>query len=168
MKIKLKQILRFPDIASIIDEMIKLNNGSISIFDHEGNCLLGNLQPLPTETYPILLHNQSIGWVEGDRQAATVASLLTYLVNREWERKTLAHETLERYKEINLLYRISEKLSAVLDNKSLALLILEEAMQAIRATGGFVMTCNQDNPPNQQCQMIVVSGESSQLSYPLV
>lgn len=167
MKIKLKQILRFPEIASIIDEIIKLNNGSISIFDNEGNCLLGDFQELDTETYPILLHNQSIGWVEGDKEAATVASILTYLANREWERKTLAHETLERYKEINLLYRISEKLSMVLDHKSLCLLILEEAMQAIRATGGFVMNCHHDNEQNKQCKTIVVSGECSQLSYPL-
>lgn len=164
MKIKLKQILRLPDLSSILDEIMQLQKGSICIFDQQGKCLWGNCSEKADKTYDILFQDQPIGWVQGDQEAATVASLLSYLVNREWERKNLASETLERYKEINLLYRISEKLSAVLDIKSLAMLILQEAMYAIKGTGGFVINCNEEQ---QKCEMITLFGESPKLSYRL-
>ncbi|MEB3885145.1 adenylate/guanylate cyclase domain-containing protein [Lyngbya sp. CCY1209] len=160
MKVKLKRILARPEVSSLLGEMLKLTETPICIVDGGGNCLLGDRDGSAT-AHPILLRGEPVGWVEGPEMAATAASLLSYLVEREWECKTLANETLERYKEINLLYRVSEKLSAVLDLQSLARLVLEEAMQVIGATGGFAISCDEET---QTCETIAIAGETPDIS----
>lgn len=158
MKIKLKRMLARPEISALLGQILKLIETPVAIVDAAGDCLLGDRDGLSAAAHPILLQGEAVGRVEGSEGAAAVASLLSYLVNREWERKTLADETLERYKEINLLYRVSEKLSTVLDLQSLAMLILEEAMQVIRATGGFAIGCRGDLAA---CETIALAGEIS-------
>jgi hypothetical protein len=92
----------------------------LCIQDAEGRLVLGHVSNDSLNTYPIKLGEQVIGWVIGLENTAIVASLITYLANQEFEKKTLARETLDRYKEINLLYNISGKLSTCLDFNAVA------------------------------------------------
>jgi serine phosphatase RsbU (regulator of sigma subunit) len=68
-----------------------------------------------------------------------VAALLEHLAARESERRTLANEVLHLYREVNLIYRFSEKLASTLDLDRVAAVTLEQARQLIAATDGAVL-----------------------------
>ncbi len=64
---------------------------------------------------------------------------LDELLDRALESRTLAQETLERYREINLLYKIGETISASLDPDEIPRLVLAEAARVIHSDGGVVL-----------------------------
>ncbi len=53
----------------------------------------------------------------------------------EAELASLSEEILERYEEVSLVYRLSERLGAVLGQRAVSRLVLEEAAQVLRARG---------------------------------
>lgn len=53
----------------------------------------------------------------------------------EQELASLSEEILERYEEVSLVYRLSERLGAVLGRRAVSRLVLEEAAQVLRARG---------------------------------
>lgn len=64
---------------------------------------------------------------------------LTLLLGQGFEKRDIARETLERYREINLLYSIGETISTCLDPNQIPLLVLMEANRVIRAKVGIVL-----------------------------
>lgn len=64
---------------------------------------------------------------------------LTLLLTRGEESRSLARETLERYREINLLYNIGETISASLDPEAIPHLVLAEAVRVISTDAGCVL-----------------------------
>lgn len=56
--------------------------------------------------------------------------------------RLLAAETLERYREINLLYKVGESINASLDLKEIPALVMDEAIQIIDADAGLVALTN--------------------------
>jgi len=89
--------------------------------------------------HPILIEEEPIGWVVGHEQAEWVAAFLAQVTHRELEVNELADEVLEVYREINLLYNLSEKLGASLDPQAVMQVTLEEASRLIDATSGAVL-----------------------------
>lgn len=79
-------------------------------------------------------------------QLDAAADLLTHLITQALENRTLAQETLERYREINLLYRIQEAIGARLDLDQIANLVLEESIRIIKATSGALLLLTADQP----------------------
>ena len=111
----------------------------LTVTDLEGRLLHGGPTLIGVDRYPVTLDSRHIGWVEGAAGAHAVANLLDHLVAREVERKALGAEVLHLYREINLIYSISEKLAAMLDLERVARLTLQEARHLIVATDGVVM-----------------------------
>lgn len=72
-------------------------------------------------------------------QLDAVANLLTHLFTQAVVNRALAKETLERYREINLLYRIQEVIGARLDLNQIANLVLEESIRVIKAQSGALL-----------------------------
>lgn len=142
MKISLKRLIHKKEVLFIINDISNVMKMPLCIRDAEGKVLLGHDSTNSLNKYPIQLANQVIGWVIGLENASIVASLLTYLANQELEKKNLANETLDKYKEINLLYNISGKLSACLDVKEIAQLVIDEATRLIQASSASAMLLN--------------------------
>ena len=142
-QIKLKRIVSAKDGAEpVIAGLLTALAAPIAIHDIEGHLLLGAASEDPAHKYPVELGGKVLGWVSGGEQAATVAAVLTHLAAKEAEIKTLANEVLDRYREINLLYNISEKLTASLELGRVAAMALQEASRLIRATSAAVMLLN--------------------------
>jgi class 3 adenylate cyclase len=142
-QISLKRLVHKKEVTSIINDLSNIIGRPLCVLDAEGRALIGNKCNDSLNKYPVHLAAQVIGWVIGFENASLVASLLTYLANQELEKKALARETLDRYKEINLLYNISAKLSACLDLKEIAELVIDEATRLIQATSASVMLLNE-------------------------
>jgi hypothetical protein len=80
---------------------------------------------------------QEAPWFSSQLDAA--ADLLAHLFTQAVVNRALARETLERYREINLLYRIQELIGARLDLNQIANLVLEESIRVIKAHSGAVL-----------------------------
>jgi serine phosphatase RsbU (regulator of sigma subunit) len=61
----------------------------------------------------------------------------------EEEIRSLSSEILERYEEATLVYRLSDRLGSVLGVASISRLVLEEAVQVLRARSGRIWLCDE-------------------------
>jgi hypothetical protein len=60
------------------------------------------------------------------------------LMRAEQEIRSLSAEILERYEEATLVYRLSERLSAVLGERAISELVLQDAARVLRARAGEI------------------------------
>jgi sigma-B regulation protein RsbU (phosphoserine phosphatase) len=68
-----------------------------------------------------------------------VRQALLMLIKEAGENRGLAVETLDRYRELNLLYRVGETIGAEVEPSKIAAMILEEGQQIIDADFGLVL-----------------------------
>ena len=142
-QISIKKILAKKEVTLIIYELNNALDTAVSIQDTAGNILLGD-NSKQERKYPVTVQNEVIGWVIGEEKGFAIAQVLSHFANEELEKKALARETLDRYKEINLLYNISAKLTACLVLNEVAELVLEEARKLIQATSASAMLLNEE------------------------
>jgi putative methionine-R-sulfoxide reductase with GAF domain len=138
-KIGLKQILGGPTRAgALVDALAAaLGGGPVAVLDASGRVVHGLASG--DSRYPVTADGRNLGWVTGPPQASAVATMLCFLAERETERKSLGTEVLNLYREVNLIYRFSEKLAALLDLERVAQLTLQEARHLIVATDGALL-----------------------------
>ncbi len=139
MQVSLKRLVAKKEVRQVIDSLMQEIETPIAIQDEGGRLLVGEAVVETAERYPIALREQDLGWVLGSEKVEAIAIFLQYAAQRELESKELARETLEKYKEINLLYNIAERLSANLELQDVTKLIIEEARKLIEATSYSVM-----------------------------
>lgn len=144
MQISLKKLLAKETVAALVKSTINILDKPIAILDHSGQILLGEIHKKSPFSYPVELKEQLIGAVTGGENAALVASLLVHLATQEIEKKALAAELLDKYREISLLYKLSEELSGSLDIQHIGKLVLEEAHKFIKATDASLILLNKD------------------------
>jgi transcriptional regulator with GAF, ATPase, and Fis domain len=144
-RVKLKRLLsKRKKAAAILADLAAMNNLTLGIEDVEGKVLLGVDGDDTLAKYPITCEGTVIGWVIGPENAAPIAGLIEHLAEKEAEKDTLADGTLEHYRELNMLYNLSEKLAASLEVVAVAQTALDEASRLITATGGYVMLLDEE------------------------
>lgn len=90
--------------------------------------------------YPLLVDKQRMGWLVVDAPGpvgAAMQAVLVMLLQERVEKRRLASETLDRYREVNLLYHLAERLGS-LDVGEIMQRVLAEAERLIRADCGIV------------------------------
>jgi len=152
------------DPALNIIEVMRALDPIIHIVDAEGNALFGAPHPSHTQRHPIQLEDEVLGFVMGGNQAAPLAALLTQLAEKEVEKRLLADEVLDLYREVNLLYNLSEKLAASLELEPVAQLALSQAQTLIEATDGLVMLFDETG---HKLESVAAFGNTSELSSQL-
>jgi len=143
-QISLKRLVLKDEVYSIISQIMGFINTPVFIQDLDGSTLIGEINEALPCKYPVEIENRTIGWVYGEEKAKVLASLLSCLATQELEKKALGRETLEKYKEITLLYDITEKLTASLDPIEVAQLVIDEAKRLIDADNTSVMLVNEE------------------------
>jgi|GEM_PF-401870 len=138
-QLSLKRLLRKKDIQAVLAQLGGAIAHPFCVQDTSGKIGLGEKTDQLPNQYAIELEGVCLGWVIGHPEAEAIAHLLSMLAQRELDQKHLARETLDRYKEISLLYDISEKITAQLDLKSVATLVLDEAQKLIPGDRGAVI-----------------------------
>jgi serine phosphatase RsbU (regulator of sigma subunit) len=93
---------------------------------------------------PISAHGRTLGGLlVGDRidpvAGEVLRDALAALLDQALDLRVLGEETLDRYREINLLYRVGETIGAALDATRIPSLLLSEAQHAIRSDVGVVL-----------------------------
>ncbi|MBD2598639.1 GAF domain-containing sensor histidine kinase [Nostoc spongiaeforme FACHB-130] len=142
--ISLRKILNKKELLSLLQNLANQINSAIHIELLDGTPLFSIGTQTTNNRYPIEVGQENIGWVVGQEQIQTVASLLSLLAKQEAEKKELAKELLERYQEIDLFQDISTQLTTSLDTKQIAQLVLQEMSQLIDSSAGTILLLNED------------------------
>ena len=125
-EIRLKKLLRREDVAAVLTAV---SDGQDAVVDAKGRRLAGPLVDGPS--VPVTRPDGTLlGTVTGPRAAAT-AGVLTALAGNEQERRELADEVLDMYREVNLLYALGEVLATATDRADLAARALREATRHV-------------------------------------
>ena len=124
---------------SLIQDVISATAARVSIETADGQLLWGERGDDSCDRYPIAIDGYTLGWVTGDDQAQVIAKLISRLAYRESERRSLAQELLSKYKEIALLFNLSEKIIDSSDFQEVASLVLEEARDLLKSSHGALL-----------------------------
>ncbi len=112
MKLSLKRILRGSQ-NELLTNLRSIAQESFRVEDVKGKVLFGD-PDLRGQVHEVNHDGELLGRVVGGSAAELVAQMLEHSASKEAEKRALANETLERYKELNLLYDLSASLSEVL------------------------------------------------------
>src|SRR6188474_2044325 len=94
-RVSLKNIVgKKNEVTAAVVALINKLKEATWIEDENGKLLLGNSDKTPGSSFPINLDNEIIGFVKGDVDAVMIADLITYLVQKEAEKKKLGTEVL--------------------------------------------------------------------------
>jgi serine phosphatase RsbU (regulator of sigma subunit) len=134
----------------ILGGLLKTLGDSVVILEADGKPLYGiqsETEPRDSGRSPILQDGKLAGWVVGDqpgRSRLGVAALLSFLLEQESQKRALAAEVLDKYRELNLLYRLSEKLLTSPQPEAIARMALDEICPMIQVEVGMVALKGED------------------------
>jgi transcriptional regulator with GAF, ATPase, and Fis domain len=158
----LNRLLKTQALTALLADLETLSGADLAlgVYDLQGHPLAGAVTLSTAEVKlkadgaarPLVVYGETLGFLVAtgaghDRLSPhldAVAGVLTYLMTQALDKRALACETLERYREINLLYRIQEAISARLDLAHIAHLLLQESMRVIKAEGGVLLGIHPD------------------------
>lgn len=139
------------DGGQFIDNFLAPNEEPIVILDADGKLLVGRpgSEKIPDgRRLPIFHDGEVEGWVAGPPNAVWtthVAQLVQYLLDQEDEKRALAAEVLDKYRELHLLYRLSERLIASPQPEAIGQMALNEVCSVAQTTRGLVVLTPADN-----------------------
>ncbi len=131
----MRKLISKKEVCCLLYQIEEDTGFSLQVCDHEGNVLFGREGHSFTmeKAQPVLINGRPAGYVCGQKGSFAVAQLLSLLAKNEVEKKALGREALAKYKEISLLYEITEKLAESFDPRQAARLVIEEAGRLVKA-----------------------------------
>lgn len=148
-QLRLKRLLS-KEIAGIINQFTQTSNVYLSIQDSSGKELLttpageADTSISQFSKHSIEYDGETLGWVIGSDETSIIADVLTQLAAKEMGKKRIARQLLDQYREVNLLYKLSEKLASSLELQEVAETAIDEATRLIEATSGSVALLNKE------------------------
>ena len=144
--INLKRLMKKEDIQLLVAGLVGLNAAGVQVVDQDGTILVDGGVPTDSCRQPIRCEERILGWVIGGDKGTVLANFLNHFITGELEKKNLGRETLEKYKEINLFYSLTEKLAARRNYREVAELMVVEVRHLIKADGVLVISCHDNKP----------------------
>lgn len=136
----LRRLLKREGIARILG---RDSYRDVAIVDASGEILYGSASHASAVTAGIQINGNLLGTVYGDR-APDVAAALEAGAELSAENRSLASESLDKYRELTLIYNVSEKILAAPDIGQMSTLICEEARRFLRSDGVSVLILNEE------------------------
>jgi hypothetical protein len=137
-------VVRHRHVAPMLSALLTGTNAGCRISDPNGVVILEREgSGIGFEKFPITAEGQTVGWVEGDRAGRAVAAVLSYAVARESDKRALAREALDRYRELNLVYELADQLSGELDLDAIGRIAVAEASKLPGGGSGFLLIADE-------------------------
>lgn len=152
-RLDLGRLLRGPHRRAV-EDVAALLPSPPCLEDERGRAVIGERRE--GERHAIVVGDREIGAVWG-AGGATLARLVAHLYEREQEKLALANETLGRYKELTVLYDLTDALSRVLEVREIARMVVEEAHRFLRAGEAVLFLVD---PRHEKLDPIGAAGES--------
>jgi hypothetical protein len=133
-------IIRHRHVAPMLSALLSGTNAGVRISNEEGIVILEReASGIGFEKFPITVEGRTVGWVEGDRTGRAIAAVLSYAVAREADKRSLAREALDRYRELSLVYELADVLSGELDVAEIGRIVIAEASRLPAGGSGFLL-----------------------------
>ena len=137
-------IVRHRHVAPMVSVLLAATDVRVRITDLAGKVLLDResrsaAADAPVDRHPITVEGKPVGWVEGPRPAGAVAAVLSYACSREADKRSLSSEALDRYRELNLVYDLAERLVASPHLAEVAEVAMAEAGRLPSGGVGFLL-----------------------------
>ena len=118
-------IVRHRHVAPMLSVLLAGTDARVTITDLDGGVILDRQAgdapaDAPDERHPIVVDGSPVGWVAGPRPAGAIAAVLSYACAREADKRALAREALDRYRELNLIYDLADEIGATLETDAIA------------------------------------------------
>ncbi len=136
----LRRLLKRKGLADLITQGAF---GRTAITNGAGEVIAGDPTGRSGSPQTISIDGTTIGQVWGEH-ASHLGRLLTALLDLSLENRALATESLDKYREISLLYNVSEKLLEAPDIKDIGALICNEAQRFLRSDSVSVLLLNDE------------------------
>jgi hypothetical protein len=143
-------IVKHRHVAPMLSVLLAGTDARVTITDGDGAVILdrqGGGTPAgdaPVERHAIVIEGATVGWVEGPRPAGSIAAVLAYAGARETDKRSLAREALDRYRELNLIYDLADQIGAVLETDAIAQVAVAEASRLPSGGTGFLLLLEAD------------------------
>ncbi len=135
----LKHVLKDKSTEALLSNLSKEMALDFSVLDLQDKFLWGEMSAY---TLQYSLQHEGFEYaqvVSNDENALIITKMLSILVSKDMEKKKIGNEVLGLYREINMIYDFSEKLSEKIEVKSIAEMALTEAAQIIDSTHGLFL-----------------------------
>lgn len=142
--LKLYKLFKKPALQQLLASFVQDFGAPVAVYDVAGLCLWGDASVIDANSVRYSIHGNKevVGYVVGDRLAATIARLLGYCYDEELSKKNLAIEILQRYEEVNFLSDFASKISACTGLNETIKIIYQEIQQLFKATEIFILLFN--------------------------
>lgn len=137
-------IVRHRHVAPMLSVLLASTDARVTITSTSGEVVLDRQMgaapdDAPVERHPIVVDGATIGWVDGPRPSGAVAAVLSYACSRETDKRALAREALDRYRELNLIYELADRIGGRLEVDAVAEVAAEEAGRLPTGGEGFIL-----------------------------
>lgn len=136
----LRRSLRHRSIVTGMDRLAKALGTEWAIVNATGELIAGHEIARMESRTPIPLSDPPQGWLAAPAQREALVAALCGFLELEHERKVLAAEALDKYREVNLLFHIHEVIGTTLDYKQIARHLVEEATKLVANSHGVLLT----------------------------
>lgn len=137
----LRRLLKKPEVARHVLPLFDAAQSPRALTDTAGDVLAGDAAAKSGPSTPIILSDQTLGFAFGDR-CEDLARAFSALAAQDREIRALGQESLEKYREITMLYALAEKIIAAPDPNRIAAIVCEEALRFLRCDVAVLLLLN--------------------------
>ncbi len=143
-------IVRHRHVAPMVSALLAGIDAAITVRDVAGEAIIERGAPDGTHAsettgrHEITVDGEVLGWVEGGRPARGVAAVLAYAAARERDKRSLANEALERYRELSLIYDLAAVIGGHDDLEPIVETAVTELSRLPHGARGFLLLATAD------------------------
>ncbi|WP_027078160.1 adenylate/guanylate cyclase domain-containing protein [Maribacter antarcticus] len=142
----LKNVLqKDKESISLLAQSAALLKVDFLVVDATNRVLWGTVSKEHTYSVEIICDSLSLGIFKSTTKAGKyIFDLIKIFLSKEFEKKSIGKEVLSLYREINMIYDLSEMISEKIDTISIAEIALRESSQIIGSTHGLFLMYDPD------------------------
>src|SRR5262245_52184387 len=135
-------IVKHRHVAPMVSALLAGTDATVTIRDGEGEVILDRRADGGDhhERHEITVDRELLGTVEGGRTAFAIAAVLSYAAARERDKRSLANEALERYRELSLIYALAETIGNADDEAAVIAVVVDELSRLPGDAVAFAVT----------------------------
>jgi transcriptional regulator with GAF, ATPase, and Fis domain len=138
-------IVRHRHVAPMVSALLASIDASITIRDAEGEVVLQREGAGAGESrHEVAVEGEVLGSVEGGRSSRGIAAVLGYAAARERDKRSLANEALERYRELSLIYDLASAIGGASDPETIVATATAELSRLPHDARGFLLLLEPD------------------------
>ncbi|MEO5964813.1 MAG: GAF domain-containing protein [Candidatus Limnocylindrales bacterium] len=138
-------IVRHRHVAPMVSALLAGTDAAVTIRDAQGEIVLERGGSGTGETrHDVAVDGETLGTVEGGRPARGIAAVLSYAAARERDKRSLANEALERYRELSLIYDLAATIGGHTDLESIVGTATAELARLPYDARGFLLLLSPD------------------------